>query len=388
VALADIQAVGAGPSTTLKVYFLKKSFDFCDDGLGRDMAPGDIQGGSVPDGFDVQSSGCVDRWVPGEFRGNDGLEQGRVDNYAFTGEQIAELVVARDLSGAAALTTATINVDSDAVAYCSAVDISSICKAPDAAHNWKYWGCSWKGHVGTDFDGLMNEYPPQESGSIPAGYTGDFDKLFKCLLTVTDAYKLDSYPVTVTVNDVNGNTATTDPQTWYFNPEVSIMVDTSDGEAITFGVGHAGDLVYSINSLTLKNMAEGGVDIAVWLGGTDLSSPDMTAKCPVSNILDVEGTNQWPVVDGMAFRCTLDNGVFGEQYWQQVENKNIKEECEYASAGFPFLSRCLELNPLFFSHSNVLENGHEASCIFKLKYPVPCIGEFTEGNLIILMRAI
>jgi hypothetical protein len=192
-------------------------------------------------------------------------------------------------------------------------------------------------------------------------------------------------------------TASTDDQTFFFNPEVSLDISLSSGSAIEFEDGYAGDLVYSTNKLLLENAAEGGVDIAVWLGGTDLTSPDMAAKCPWSNVLDVEGIST-PTDDyeGMQFRCTLDNGIYVEQCWQQVKNKNIKLGCDEVSDAED-KERCLGINPLFaddnkcdegLGHENVLENGHEAECWFKLEYPVPCIGDFTDGNLIILMRAI
>jgi hypothetical protein len=244
----------------------------------------------------------------------------------------------------------------------------------------------------------MNEYPPQLSEATSAGFDHNYDKLYECILTVTDEMEGSSV-ITVEVTDiVNDITAVTDDQTFFFNPEVSLSVGTSDMESIWFEDGYAGELVYSGNKLTLENAAEGGVDIAVWLGGTDLTSPDMAAKCPVSNVLDVEGTDTTHE-DGMLFRCTLDNGIYIEQAWMQIKNKNIKLDCDNVwnpdntdyvvdvqavhTDGY-----CLGLNPLFLSHENVLENGHEAECSFKLHYPVPCIGEFTGGNLVILMRAV
>jgi hypothetical protein len=362
---------------------LKKSFDFCDDGIHPydDEAPydrdQDIPGGSVPDGMDVQTAGCVDRW--------DDYEQDREDNYAFTGEQIAELVVARDLDGAIAISHAIMQVEGYDVVYCNEVPIQSICSGRTPNGPWS--SCSWKGHSGSDFDSLMNEYPPQKSESTSPGFDTRYDKLFECILTVTD--EMDGMSqITVEVYDtVNEMYAVTDPQAWFFNPAVSLDISVSgETDAIMFEEGYAGDTVYSINRLLLANEAEGGVDIAVWLGGTDLTSPDAAAKCPWSNILDVE--------TAMDFRCNLDEGMFIEQCWQDVKNKNIKLECDDVwegsadcvsahTSGF-----CLGINPLFLSRPNILENGHEADCQFKLQYPVPCIGDFTGGNLLILMRAI
>jgi hypothetical protein len=367
VAMADEEPVGGGPGDDLQVYFLKKSFDFCDDGIHPKDQEDDIPGGAVPDGMDVQTTGCVDRWV--------GHEQDRRDNYAFTGEQIAELVVARDLDGAIAITHAILQVDGMDVAYCNEIPHTT----------------TWKGH---NVEDILCEYPPQKSESTHKGFDDRYDKLFECFLTVTDDMD-DMSAITVEVYDsVNDLYAATEDQMWYFNPAVSLDISLSEGGAIEFEEGYAGDLVYSTNRLLLENAAEGGVDIAVWLGGTDLTSPDMAAKCPWSNVLDVEGvegvSEHW---DGMQFRCNLDNGLYIEQCWQQVKNKNVKLDCDKVWEGsevceFSHEAMCLGLNPLFNGIPNILENGHEADCSFKLEYPVPCIGDFTDGNLIILMRAI
>jgi len=403
-AAADTKPVGGGPGTDLEIFFLKKSFDFCDDGLSGGK-PTDPPGGSPPDGFDVQSSGCVDRWV--------GQEQDRRDNYAFTGEQIAELVVARDLNGAIGMTYALMQVGSADVVYCNDVT-ADFQQCVDTALGQTSGSCGsfygeasdgtvhWMGHEIYDADkpvsGILAEYPPQKSESTHAGFDPLYDKIYECFLTVTDEQQgQDSMTVTV-YDTVNDEEATTPEQIWFFNPEVSLDISLSSGHSIAFEDGYAGDTVYSTNSLLIENGAEGGVDIAVWLGGTDLSSPDMAAKCPYSNVLDVEGidVNHNDHIDpyepqGMHFRCTLDNGIYVEQEWQQVENKNSKEKCEDVSDGKDGVldrEHCLDLHPLFYGHENVLENGHEAECWFKLQYPVPCIGEFTGGNLIILMRAI
>ena len=378
MAFADTVPIGFGPSTGLSVYFLKKSFDFCDNGLSVSNAGSNIPGGSVPFGENIQSSGCVD------YTYENG-EQIRKSNYLFAGEQVADLVVARDLSGALAIDHAIMQVDGSDVAYCNEVKVWDICKWNPTTSKW--YQCSWKGHSGTDLDNLIAEYPLQASMSTNPGFDQNYDKLFECFLTATDAMS-GSSDITVQVTDsVNDQTASTGAQTWFFNPAVSMDISLSSGDAVAFQDGAAGDLVYSTNTLKLENSAEGMVDIAVWLGGTDLSSPDMAAKCPYTNVLDSEN---------MQFRCTLDQGVYVEQDWQTIKTPIIKEECEKVSR-VDHTAYCLDLNPLFDSsdtsgfgdgHDNILVNGHEADCSFKLKYPVPCIGSFTDGNLIILMRAV
>jgi hypothetical protein len=388
VAIADTEPVGAGPSDGLQVFFLKKTFDFCDDGLGSTGYINDMPGGSVPDGMDVQTAGCVDRWIS-EYPGYPHVQQDRQDNYAFTGEQIGELVVARDLDGSIAISHAMMQVDGVDVAFCNEISIQSIC---GEGATYPYAGCVWRDHGDATLSDLLNEYPAQISESTRAGFDPLYDKLFECILTTTDDMQ-GPMDLTVEVSDVvNDQVASTPVQTWWFNPAVSVSVTVSEGSAIEFEDGYAGDTVYSINKLLMENGAEGGVDIAIWLGGTDLTSPTSAAKCPWSNILDVEGiTVHETVYNGMDFRCNLDNGLYVEQEWQDIRNKVIKDDCWRVSDGIGVvddMEHCLSLNPLFYAHENVLENGHEADCSFKLQYPVPCIGDFTGGNLIILMRAI
>jgi hypothetical protein len=339
-----------------EIYFLKKGFGFCQR-VGGEQIPFTF-GGSVPDGLDVQSSGCIE-WVMGE----------RSQSYAFTGEQIGELVVARDPNGAADLTNAYLAVDGDNRVKCVAIP------KPAAEAIAAFWGY-------TDLAAELDDVPHLTvagAGYIEAGYKPAYDKIYACLLTVTDGMNGD---LTVRVYDESGEMAETPVEAWDFNPAVTLDI-TGD---VSFPQAPAGNTVYSTEDLTIKNGGD-KVAIAVWLGGTDLSG-DAAARCPFSNVLDVE--------QNMKFRCTLNDGIWIDETWHQVMNKDwtATTGCSFP-AGYDYT--CFGLLPLFkavpstvnpVGRGNILFPQDKAECEFALQYPVPCIGTFTDGNLIVLMRAV
>jgi hypothetical protein len=346
------------------VYELKKSFSFCQDAR--------FYGGSVPDGFDVQSSGCINTiWAPigsGPWPADAPLR--RLHGYAFTGEQIGLLVVARDPNGVLDLVDAYFDVDETRVAKCNEVTPA------DLVGGWNGWSAA-------DLVFELVEKPHALAVGntiITAGYKPAYDKIYECILTVTDSMSGPT-DIQVEVVDQSSESAFTQVEPFEFNPSVSLDVGTTDGEGLTFPAGVAGGTVYSDNQLTIKN--DGSiVDIAVWLGGTDLTS-STPAKCPISNVLDVD---LW-----MKFDCILEPGLYIEQHWQNVTNKDMTSLL--GCWGMPGTQLpCFGLNPLFYDGPiptfNVLLTGQEAKCDFKLTYPNPCVGTFDDGKIIVLMRAV
>jgi hypothetical protein len=366
-AMAGEINIGAGPGNFVpKVYLLKKAFDICDHW-------NNIPGGSVPPSG--QQYGCVD------FTGE------RLNEYAFTGEQIAELVDARDFNGAIDILSAYLQVDGVSIAkcnditnqitdscggaaYCSNCHDKEVCNAdPNCA-----WGYYWFGHL-INFDDI-----PAES-MAPQGFDSSFDKLYECILTVTPEMNGNPSEVLVQATDEAGATGNSPVQEWYFNPAIMIDVFTNDGQPITFDVGQPGQTVYSLNTLKIKNEAEGGVDLVAWLAGTDLTSPEVASKCPYSNVFDVEGLldpsgRQY----GIEYRCKI--GTFFNNPWNFVQNPNDKLDCT--------LDCCQGAKPLIPDTGmvSIVANGHTAECWFRLTYPVPCVGDFTDGQILIYARAI
>jgi len=358
-----------------QIYLIKKIFDICNPGLdGDDKKPTPAEelglGGSTPYGDQThQYGGCLDTTCPDEARFNE---------YEFTGEQIVELVVVRDLNGAEDIVGADVTVDGYLEAKCD--DVTHIFYQLDG--NQKKW--SWFGH---DLTYLLETIPPVKGPVDDPGVDVRFDKIYECVLTVEPSWYGLSV-VNIEARDQTGAVSTDAlAQTWFFNPAVILDLDTNDGApAIWYEDGVAGQTVYSGNKLVITNLAEGGVDLIVFIAADDLTDPrNFAAKCPVSNVLDVDGGN-------MEYNCKI--GTMKDEQWQCIHNKNTKDQCglygpiclcpQCALGGLT----CYGATPLLMERLPILMNIHEAECQFRLTYPIPCIGSFTEGLIHIIVRAI
>ena len=103
----------------------------------------------------------------------------------------------------------------------------------------------------------------------------------------------------------------------------------------------------------------------------------------------------------MQYRCKI--GTFEDDYWHYIPNKNTGNgcvlqwlcPCDQADTECIRLClnfQCLGAKPLlmFFDDigASIIKNQASAECQFKLHYPVPCIGDFTEGAFHIIVRAL
>jgi hypothetical protein len=235
----------------------------------------------------------------------------------------------------------------------------------------------WCGH---DVTGALDEYPTAWGESADHGFDPIYDKLYKCVLTATDAM-CNPTDLTVVVTDEAGDQGNTQLEKFCFNPEVTASIDPSDGaSSIEFEPGTVGDRVYSTNGLVIANDADCGVAMGIWLGGHDWVATNEGAKCPESYVLDVDRY--------MDFRCELNDGTYIDQTWKDVENKNLKVTCAN------IVETCFGLQPALGNdrpnnRQNVLLNGQAIKCLFRLDIPTPiCVGGPFEGDFLVLMRAI
>ncbi len=355
VVLADSFPNEANPGNVEpKIYLLKKVFDICAE---------NGQGGARPNGFDLQSNGCVDL----------GKEDVRTNEYAFTGEQIAELVAVRDLNGEVDILTAHMTVDDEAEVKCN--DVTSKFSEGGGIYGWSMFGVNHS--VDT---GIL-----QPSGPVDkAGLDTRFDKVFECILTVEPLWA-GEMTVNIEAFDQSGSVSTDGiSQLWFFNPEVLLLLDTNNGaSAIQYESGVPGQTVYSTNKLLVTNLAEGGVDLAAYIAASDLTDPShFAAKCPVSNVLDVETAGTLLAPQGLDYRCKV--GTNADNNYQNIRNKDNSAGCSK--------TECAGATPLLAEAPNtaptILYNMHTAECQFRLTYPVPCVGSFTEGSIYIIVRAI
>jgi hypothetical protein len=189
--------------------------------------------------------------------------------------------------------------------------------------------------------------------------------------------------VTVQVSEISGSTAQAVVQKWYFNPAISISISFDSGGSIQFPPAMAGQVVFSTNTLMIKNTAAGGVDLAVYLVGNDLKDSSGIGLCPWTNVLDI---NQ------MRYRCKV--GTYLSEEWTKLSHLKEANECHDLDT-----RQCLvedgwdhynDLLPDAASAvTSLLYNGHTAECWFKLTVPIPCIGTFSAANAVeVLVRAI
>jgi len=406
--------IGGGPNQEHpQVYLIKKVFDICDQTGGYKSNSTPIEGGSVPPSG--QQYGCVD------YIGD------RFNEYLFTGEQMAVLVAVRHTQGAIAIMRADLALDGTKIVKCNeltladiAVEVGGKCqlkagqtdptppcatfaKVPCLDHNIKCewipeYGYFWFNH---DVTQDLKDQPPAKTAGTPMGFDPAFDKLYQCVLTATDDMDGEKELTVIAQGEDDTQCGESVPDQIWFNPEIFVDVFTSDMGPIAFGEGAAGQTVYSTNTLKIKNgdTVGAGVDIAVWLAGTDLTSSILPAKCPESNVLEAQQ---------IEFRCKL--GSIFNNPWHMVPNPNDKLPCnpvERQDDGKPLTysgdTKWIEATDNYegpgtcqgaldivpdSNVENILYSGHTAECWFRLTYPVPCIGLFDNGQILIFARAI
>jgi len=345
----------AGTAGDIRVFLMKKDFAICGQ-----------YGTDTPD--DSQQSGCIQE-IFGEYAGL------RVNEYAFYGEKIAELVVARSPLGAELLTGANMVVEG-AVSQPMCNDIT------DDITDDKQWH-----PFGVDIDVTqeMADMPPAYVPLATDGFNELTDKIYQCIFTVSDeAYQEDGTPVYVEVYARGLDMPVQSQwQLWFFNPEIIIDVSLAqggEGASLEFETGVPGQTVYATDTLLIKNCAEGGVDLMVWMAGRDLLATSLEAKCPDSQVLAISNVD---------FRCKI--GTLFNDVWTPMPYYNSNLEC-ISSDG-----KCKGAEPLLKGSDNelpfedgLLANGHTAECWFRLYYPTPiCYGEFSaEQAVLIIARAI
>jgi len=286
----------------------------------------------------------------------------RSGSYAFMGEQIIEKVLVRDIDGAADISSSgtKITLNNSEIATCAELTVSS----QNSTHV-----------ITTDGETLdITQIPAW--GSAPAGYNKSFDKIFKCVITVKSSW-FGLYKININSTDSSGTTNTDGiSQWWFFNPEISVDLSTNDGSSsVIFYDGSAGQTVYSKNKLVIENQNLGqsiGVDVWAWISSDDLTSP-VGGICPISNVLDTDQNMEYRGNKGTFFGT-----------WQMISNPNPADGCSV----FGTCSGAKGIITPGVPDDNRINNGHHAEIQFRLSYPSPCVGNYNQGNLHVVVRAI
>jgi len=373
IALAVPVTTGPPIVGGLGVFVVKKATLLCDNGAS---APGNQNPPEI--------GGCVDLEAQDtSLLGT--VTDARFNDYMFTGEQLVELVVARDLSGAALLpSTANLQVDGMNKVLCTVYTGSTT---------------DWYGHDLTD---LLKVIPPVMGTSDKPGFDATYDQLYQCTLTVTPTMVGTPSSVAVKVTDTAATTAISEVQKWYFNPAISISLSFSSlTGGITFPSANPGQTVLSTNSLIINNNAAGGVDLAVYLAGHDLVDTSGIGLCPTSNTLNI---------NDIGYRCKIGS-YYSELYTplphikesntcHDLSLRQCDAEDNWGTTEGTITSKVPYQTPVSNGYNDLLPdatseftsllyNGHNAECWFQLTVPVPCSGTFSASNAIdVLVRAI
>ena len=316
----------------------------------------------------------------------------RTSLYAFTGEIIDFTIVVRDPNGALDIGFPKIRVGTQAEVLCNEITIPT----------------------NEECDGL--------------GLVSDVtDRMYHCVLTIepgdpllaTGMYGEKDVKITA-YNSAFEPTDGTHVETWFFNPALSMSVSTSDSQAIHFeAMPYGADdvnerTVHSLNRLQVKNTAEGGVNMWMYLAGTDLFDPSGASKCPSSNVLSISN---------MAYRAWSGTQWQSWEGWVEMSKYDQNAACDpvigAGLAGAAFLSAptaaalpdiwpqpatnmmCYGGLPVPYDHnadlgmgntapwlSHLLTNQGKLEVEFKLSYPLPCVGTFSQGSLMVFGKAV
>ena len=136
--------------------------------------------------------------------------------------------------------------------------------------------------------------------------------------------------------------------------------------------------VHSLNRLKVKNTAEGGVNMWTYIAGTDLYDPNGASKCPTSNVL---------TIGNMQYRGWSGTQWTSWEGWTTMSKYNQDDSCSVFGTcygGLPVPHSENQQKPL----DHVLTNQGTLEVEFKLTYPMPCVGSFTQGSIMIFGKTI
>jgi len=295
------------------------------------------------------------------------------------------LILARNLLFSQDTTHAVVSVSGSEEAICNEIPPPTPDQIYDginlnlnASGNWsclaKWTDNSWSlGDMCNDSVPINFSVPVW--GNASAIFDPIFDKLYECILTAEPQWE-GVKEIKINVYEQDGEIFPHGLiQEIHFNPEIYVDIVLNDAAPnIWFEFGMPGDTVISGNKLLVTNMAEGGVDLYTWVSADDLTSSVLPSKCPYSNVLD---TDMY-----MDYRGRILDNPFGN--WTDITNPNSKDGCEFGGTCHG-AQGVVDPNDM---SANVIENGETLELEFMLNIPVPCVGNFTEGSVNILMRAV
>jgi hypothetical protein len=313
----------------------------------------------------------------------------RTGLYAFTGEQLELTVAVRDPNGALDIGFPKIRVGGAPEVLCNEIPFEEAISADKVCVKWacSYYGCKCIKWADKD------DWPWQDECDGMGDLNEETDRLYHCLMTVEPTCEGEREVKVTAYNSAFEPTDGTHVETWHFNPALSLSVKTSDGMPIHFeDMPYMADTpeertVHSLNRLQVQNTAEGGVNMWMYLAGTDLFDPSGASKCPETNVLEIEKYMQYRGWTGTMW--TSSEG------WEYMGKYNQNDDCTIGSC-FDGEPHCYGGKPVPYPNTknvfnpmeNVLTNQGKLEVEFKLTYPMPCVGSFSHGSIMVFGKAI
>lgn len=292
----------------------------------------------------------------------------RAQNYAFEGEQIEWYVLVMDKNGIEKISDVYVSVGD---MQASGQYIEANCDLDSSYHPRD-----------EQIPAACNARVPDEQEPMTQ-YNPDIMAYYWCRFTIESPASMHGeYWVSANVVDLENQVGTMDEnEFWFLNPVVSLTIA---GTPLDFGIVRPGTQAYS-NTITVGNGAElgSGVMMDMFVTGTDFTDPAHSgAKCPTTNQLALT-----------SFRYFASNGAYSTQNDEFNDDGGVVTRARdaegYVNIEYGnYFSRALyddaeiiqQTNVNGYWMGNILSPGSEMSVTFKLIMPLPCNGDFTDGN--------
>ena len=293
----------------------------------------------------------------------------RTSNYMFAGEQLEFTVVVRDPNGVTDIGFARLkNIVTNNSVICTPTTLPASCDGLGAKNTLtdKAFVCLLTAQPEVDLTPPTNN--PAMDDKDEMGWYGPEQ-------------------VKIVVENSGGvETSATHVEIWWFNPALALSVTTSDDQAIHFeDMDTQTRYAHSENNLEIQNLAEGGVNMWMFLAGTDLTSPT-GGICPDTNALRIEQNMWYRAWSGTQWTSNegwVSMGKYNQDDSCVVTTQSLVGHC-YGGKPVPYPTTIDTYDPL----ENVLTNQGTLGVEFKIHYPTPCIGTYNQGTLSIIGKAI
>jgi hypothetical protein len=290
----------------------------------------------------------------------------RANNYAFTGEQVKWNVLVWDKNGKEKITDV----------YSGWVDQTNGPLPPEMESNCRL-GTQLSNGANLAQAGYPHVRAPGEEQDVL-----EFDSasmaIYECVLTIEPACHGQKWMGVAAYDMDNLYGYMKEAESWFCNPVLDLTVSGS------LNFGNLGPGMQGAKTISVENSAEAGsgTNLVLSVSATDFYDPGHSgAACPISNYLKQQGLEAPPL---------FNTGL----WYTAVQGAN-----SVGSKRMPYGKSNIALSDPIFSTGNGLTGnwagslvpmspGSEASMTFHLGIPIPCNGQFTDGQIYLYGLAI